>query len=487
MFSRGPEGPRKTAAWRLSIGMTLAFAVGTALAFAIMYHMVGDGIRQRADAWLIGEAEVLASVAINAPSVPGANAPKDNIYNRIVEEVAELAAREVGGANRAGDQSNAVFFLDVTNGNAPVWVGPEPNEMFLDEIARTHFDPGVPRSIVFEGATTPFRVVKSQPGQGGAIYLGLSDRVSMRLLDNLSAGFLLVWVGMVLLGFVIAYTSAYRMLNRVEKITETAARIGVDDFESRLPEAKHFDEISRLSQTFNRMLDRIQASVSQLRTVTDALAHDLKSPVTSIRGRLEAALSNRDDTSWREPVAEAIEGLDRMSQFLNTTLDLAEADGGALHLERTDIDMSLLVRQLVDLYQPALAEHRHEVTTSLQEHIAISGDVSLINRVVGNLLDNELIHLPEGRNIAVRLERDGKNAQLKIEDNGPGFPQDLRGRALERFAKGKGSPGHGLGLAFVDAVARAHGGGVIISGSASGGALITLSLPLAAVSTAAAT
>lgn len=451
--------------------MTLAFAVGTALAFGIMYHMVADSIRERTDAWLSGEAEVLASVAVNAP--------QDSLYNRIVQEVAELATREVGDADSRGVQANSVFFLQTIDGKPPLWVGPEPKQEFLSAIARTHFDPGVPSSIEIPGSPTAFRVVQSHLGHEGAIFLGLSDRVSMRLLGELTTGFLSLWIGMVFLGFVIAYMSAFRMLSRVEKITETAARIGADDFESRLPEANRSDEISRLSQTFNRMLDRIQASVSQLRTVTDAVAHDLKSPVTWIRGRLEVALSNSDDTSWREPVAEAIEGLDRMSQFLNTTLDLAEAAGGALHLERTGIDMSGLVRQLVDLYQPALAEHQHEVVSEIQEQVTVSGDVSLMNRMVGNLLDNELTHLPNGRRIAIRLWAGDGVAHLQIEDNGPGFSPDLRDRALDRFVKGKNSPGHGLGLAFVDAVVRAHGGVVRISDPTSGGAVITLSLPAA--------
>ena len=128
------------------------------------------------------------------------------------------------------------------------------------------------------------------------------------------------------------------------------AHIGSDDLSSRLREGKSSDEITRLSSTFNQMLDRIQASVGQLRTVTDSVAHDMKSPVTAIRGRLEVALSTQDDGHWRELVAEAIDGLDRLSHLLNTTLDLAEAEAGALHLNRESLNLSALVLQQIDLY-----------------------------------------------------------------------------------------------------------------------------------------
>ena len=465
------RGMLNTAAWRLSIWTTLAFTVGTALAFFTIYVLVQDSVRQRTDAWLSGEAAVLSNVAMNTP--------QDSLYSRILEEVAELATREIaGGEDAPGQKLKSVFFVQTAENQPLLWIGPEPRQAFLDAIEHAHLTPGVPQSIYVNDTTTPFRVVASAREHDSVIYLGLIDHAAIQLLNKLTIRFLMVWAAMVGLGFVIAYSSAHRMLSRIERISETVARISTDDLGKRLPESKHSDEISRLSQTFNRMLDRIQASVSQLRTVTDAVAHDLKSPVTSIRGRLEVALSNSDDSSWREPVAEAIEGLDRMAQMLNTTLDLAEAAGGALHLDRTRIDLTALVRQLVDLYLPALADHNHELEVKLSENIKFDGDVSLMNRVVANLLDNELTHLPDGCRIRIELSSNGDLVQLRIADNGPGFSPDLRERAFDRFVKGKKSPGRGLGLAFVDAVVRAHGGEVGISDGARGGAELLLTLPI---------
>src|SRR5271168_2682142 len=390
---------RTTAAWRLSIWTTLAFALGTGLAFAIVHFLVAQTIRERSDAWLSGEAEVLAQVSTNAP--------KDRLYTRIVREVAELATRELPDErNSRGQKLNSVFFLaeHIDGSEAPLWVGPGSSDAVQKAIQAVNFGQGAPQSIHVEGWPTSFRVVSRRVDPGGIIiYLGLSDRGDMYVLRNLTRRFLLLWGATVLLGFVISYMSARRTLLRVEYIAEAVARIGSEDLGERLPESASRDEISRLAKTFNLMLDRIQSSVNQLRTVTGGIAHDLKSPVTLIRGTLESALCHEGNEKWRDSVGEAIEDLDRLLQLLNTTLDLAEAEAGALHIDRGPVDFSDVVRQLVDIYQPAMAEHHHEVTTELEEHVVVDADVTLLNRVVSNLLDNELTHLPAGSQVKIRL------------------------------------------------------------------------------------
>lgn len=461
-----------TAAWRISIWTALAFAVGTAIAFAIVYYLVAQGIQERSDTWLTGESEVLAQVSVDTP--------RDHLYQRIVREVAELATQEVPDERNArGERLNSVFFLatDDANKDVPLWVGPDQEDAFLAAIQRAKLSPGAPQSIRLEKLHRTFRVVVHEQN-GKTVYLGLSDRGAASLLHRFAMRFFAIWGGMFVLGFLISYWSARRTLLRVEQITETVARIGAAELEERLPEPASSDEISRLARTFNHMLDRIQSSVNQLRTVTGSVAHDLKSPVTAIRGTLESALCQQENEQCRESVAEAIEQLDRLLVLLNTTLDLAEAEAGALHLDRGPVDLSVTIAQLVDLYHPAMAERQHRITLDLEEHIFVDADSSLLNRVLSNLFENELTHLPSARQIEVRLRSLAGAAELAIDDNGPGFEPQIMSRAFERFVKGKDSPGHGLGLAFVEAVVEAHGGTVNLARSGSGGARITLSLPV---------
>jgi signal transduction histidine kinase len=474
MFSKLLKPSRNTAAWRIAVWTTLAFAIGSAVAFGITYYVVANSVRERSDAWLSGEAETLSEVSNSTP--------QDALYDRIMEEVAELATHEMPdeyGSHSSGNRSSAFFLQTGTAGDAALWVGPDLKDSFLRAIQKTRVVPDAPESLQIAGESVPFRVVARSREHGGTIYLGLSDNAAMHLLNRLTEQFLMVWAGTVFLGFIISYVSARGTLLRVEHISDTVARIGSDDLSSRLREGESSDEITRLSSTFNQMLDRIQASVSQLRTVTDSVAHDMKSPVTAIRGRLEVALSTEDDGHWRELVAEAIDGLDRLSHLLNTTLDLAEAQAGALHLNRESLNLSALVLQQIDLYQPALAAHNHTMGTEVEDGVLVSGDVSLIHRVMSNLFDNELAHLPNGCHVQIRLHAQDHHAHLVVEDDGPGFPADLRSHVFERFVKGKHSQGRGLGLAFVNAVVQAHGGSVKISDGPHGGAAITVSLPIA--------
>ena len=470
-----PKFLQTTAAWRISIWTTLAFALGTALAFSIVYLLVAKAIQERSDAWLNGEAEVLARVS--------ADMPRDHLYKRIIGEVAELATRELPDERNARGQSlNSVFFLESeTNSNeSPLWVGPGSDEVFLKSIQQAKLVPGIPQSIKVEGWPTTFRVVFRQ-GKGRTMYLGLSERGATYLLRTLTLRFLVLWSSTVLMGFFISFISARRTLLRVQRITETVARIGSEDLGERLPEPVNSDEISRLAKTFNRMLDRIQSTINELRSVTDAVAHDLKSPVTSIRGALESALSSEPNEKWRDSVGDAIESLDRLLNALNTTLDVAEAKAGALHLDRNPVDLSAVVRQLADLYSPAVDERHHELMLDLEEQVVVDADWGLLNRVLSNLMENEIAHLPIGCQITLRLRSREGSAILVVEDNGPGFPRDISSRAFERFVRGRHSHGHGLGLAFVDAVIRAHGGTVKISDSLAGGAVVTLSLPASVV------
>jgi signal transduction histidine kinase len=466
-----PKYLRATAAWRISIWTTLAFAFGTALAFSIVYFLVAKAMQERSDAWLSGEAEVLARVS--------ADTPRDHLYNRIVGEVAELATQELPDERNArGQRLNSVFFLegDPRTSASPLWVGPGPSDAFVRAIQGAKPALGIPQSIAVEGWPTTFRVV-TRKESGRTIYLGLSSRGTRYLLRTLTRRFLLLWGTTVLMGFLISYLSAHRTLLRVQRITDTVARIGSEDLAERLPEPINSDEISRLAKTFNHMLDRIQSSVNELRSVTDAIAHDLKSPVTAIRGTLESALSNASTEQSRDSICEAIEGLDRLSNLLNTTLDVAEAQAGALRLDRSTVDLSVVVKQLVDLYRPAMDERRHELIVDVGDSVLVDADRGLLDRVLTNLIENELAHLPEGCRITIRLRSTEGSATLVTEDDGPGFPPDISARALERFVRGKHSQGHGLGLAFVDAVVRAHGGTVQISDRQPTGAVVTLWLP----------
>jgi signal transduction histidine kinase len=291
--------------------------------------------------------------------------------------------------------------------------------------------------------------------------------------------FLFLWLLIVLLGFGIVFLTTRRMLSHVREITEAASRIGHSDLDARVPTTERNDEVSHLALTLNRMLDRIESSMHQLHTITDSLAHDLRSPLTAIRGKLEMSLSTVTDGEQAEPIVSAIDELDRLTDFLNKSLDVAEAKADALRLTRSAIDLNEVLRIMTDLYEPSMSEKGFEVKLRSRGPVIIFADAALIHRMVANLLDNELKHLPPHCTLSIDLRGKEDTALLVLEDDGPGFDPEVLLHVFERRVKGRDSNGHGLGLAFVDAVARAHGGTVTASNREGGGARIAVTIPLA--------
>ena len=298
---------------------------------------------------------------------------------------------------------------------------------------------------------------------------------------NLRLRFFLLWLLLVLLGFAIVFYTTRRMLSHVRQITEAASRIGHSDLNARVPTTARNDEVGQLARTLNRMLDRIESSMHQLHTITDSLAHDLRSPLTAIRGKLEMSLSAVSHGEQAEPIVSAIEELDRLTEFLNKSLDVAEAKADALRLSRSEIDLDELLRVMIDLYEPSMSERGLQIQLHSGGPLMIDADAALIHRMIANLFDNELKHLPTHCAVTVDLHSEDGSALLTLEDDGPGFAPEVSPHLFERRVKGKESSGHGLGLAFVDAVVRAHEGTVTASNRPTGGARIALALPLSSL------
>jgi signal transduction histidine kinase len=225
------------------------------------------------------------------------------------------------------------------------------------------------------------------------------------------------------------------------------------------------------------MLDRIESSVHQLHTITESLAHDIRSPLTAIRGKLEILLSGDLKVEPSEQIVSVIDELDRLSEFLNTSLDVAEANADALRLSRTNVDLDELVRIMIDLYEPSLSEKGLRVNLRSAGPVTVLADAALLHRVIANLLDNELNHVPASCTVSITLAATEESATLVLEDDGPGFSSEIGLQVFKQRVKGRDSKGHGLGLAFVEAVVRAHGGSVTASNRPEGGAWLSITWP----------
>ena len=480
MSSEIVEPRPHSAAWRISLWSGVAFAIGTAIAFWFLQSFLAHDIQNRADSWLTGELGVLADVAERTPA--------NKLHDAVVDEVAELASREAPHDDAsAGAMNRAVLFIQATpDGKLRLHTGAGVGATDLLAIQKSPVTPGQPANVFIDGFRVPFRVAEAQLADGDRIYLALSTRYERKVLQRLRYEFAALWCAIICLGTFIVFFSTRRTLYRIQLITETAESIGRNNLRSRIPALARNDEISRLSVTLNRMLDRIESSVQQLHAMSDALAHDLRSPMTSVRGKLELALMGQHEEEREEAIVRCIEEVDRVSSLLSTSLDVSEGSVDALRLRKESIDLDQTLLSMVELYEPSFAHAGLKLTYQSTGPVFITVDAVLLQRTLSNLLDNELKHLASGKTVSITLQHIEDRARVIFEDDGSGFTDDLLPRVFERYTKGPESGGYGLGLAFVSAVIRSHEGNVMASNRLEGGARIAFELPIPPVPTFAA-
>ena len=474
MFSKVRARVRRTAAWRLSALATAVFAAGTAAVFTVAYLTLAAGIRQRGDRWLDGETAALAKAA--------AHAPRAALAQAFAEEARELATRRLAVSDEPEDARESVaFFALLDHRGTPLLVhAPATWSEILPALEAAHIRPGPPQSVPVPGWEYPLRVASRALPDGSLLLAGESLAGDKALLDETAQNLAWMWAAVTLCGFAVSWVSIRRLLARVDAVTEVAAAIGPEQLGRRLPAQPHGDEIARLVATFNVMLDRIETSIDQMRAIGEAVAHDLRSPITAIRGALEMALTAPDAGQARERVASALDGLDRLTAMLDDALDASEAEAGALRLRREPLELRALAGDVVELYIPAAQERGLALRLRAPASVEVRADQALLRRALTNLLDNALAHLPAGCEVEVLVQTDGRTAAITVADNGPGFPPEIRDRAFERFVRGQRSSGTGLGLALVRAAAIVHVGTVRLEQPAGGGSAIAIEIPTAA-------
>jgi signal transduction histidine kinase len=258
--------------------------------------------------------------------------------------------------------------------------------------------------------------------------------------------------------------AAGQAARRAEDLSTTAREVMSGNLSKRAPVRGAGDEFDALAESMNAMLDRLEALMQTTRTAGDAIAHDLRSPLTRFRQKLEAALElPPDSVSDREALRKALDEADRLLNMFAAVLKLARVEAAAnWRLER--VDASEVIRELVDFYEPAAEEQGLTLRGSVQDGLAVRGEHGLFTQAVSNLIENALKYTPAGGNVEVRAVRraDGR-IEIDVLDDGPGVPPIERDRVLERFVRletARSTPGVGLGLSLVAAVARLHQGGL---------------------------
>ena len=265
---------------------------------------------------------------------------------------------------------------------------------------------------------------------------------------------------------------------RLDPIGDTAQAIAAGELDRRVPVGARGDEFDRLATSLNAMLDRIVRLMDNLRQLSGDVAHDLRTPLSRLRGGLEAALDGPAEDQHRA-LGRALEQSDELLSLFAAILRISEVEAGRLRAGFERVDVGQLAHELCDSFAPAMVDGGRALACSAAPSLFVSGDRTLLAQAIVNLLDNAQGHTPSGTAITFSVEDDGANARLMVADDGPGVPTDARGRITQRFVRldpSRSAPGHGLGLNLVDAVARLHCGTVEITDNAPG-LRVTLRLP----------
>jgi signal transduction histidine kinase len=263
--------------------------------------------------------------------------------------------------------------------------------------------------------------------------------------------------------------------NRLGTISSTANAIVAGDLRQRMPVGRSRDEFDVVAMALNAMLDRISSLMENLRQVSSDVAHDLRTPLLRLRSQLEQV------GSVEGAAQRAIEQGDELLKLFGSILRIAEVEGGGLDKGFVSIDLSALVEDVADGFLPALTDSEHPLSWEVEPDVVVHGDRELLAQAIANLLDNARVHTPAGTRVILALDANDDWARLSVADDGPGVAPADRYNILRRFYRGEASrttPGNGLGLSLVAAVAAAHGGEVAINADRPG-LRVTIVLPRA--------
>ena len=311
--------------------------------------------------------------------------------------------------------------------------------------------------------------------------MGISLKDSEEYLAVLRNLIFLLMAPLFISAAVIGWLLARHAMKGVEDVTRIADEISKGSIEKRVHVKKRSYEIEQLADTFNHMLDRIQALIKSIQEMNDNIAHDLRSPLTRIRGIAEMTLISKDAIEdYREMAASTIEECDKLIGIINTMLEITETEAGVNSIETQSIDIVGLIVSACELFDPIAQEKDVEIITSLPDKLHINSNKNMLQRLVTNLLENAIKYNRQGGKVTISASRANQSVHIRFEDTGMGIPQKDIPKIFERFYRCdtiRHELGIGLGLSLVKAIVNALGGDIQVVSVMNEGSAFSVTLP----------
>jgi len=296
--------------------------------------------------------------------------------------------------------------------------------------------------------------------------LGELTKFRVLVRNSLTMALGIMVVGALVIWFVIGRGA----LSRIDRMSQATQKIMAGDLAQRLPMGGSNDEFDRLSESLNIMLDRIQKLNEGLRQVSDNIAHDLKTPLTRLRNKAEAALLEHGGIdTYRDAMFEIIHESDQLIRTFNALLMISRAEAGSAGAEMNALDLSQIAHDAEELYEPVAEDEGVTLSASIDDGIKVCGNRELIGQALSNLLDNAIKYAgdaAESPRVVITLHKEPDGVVLSVSDNGPGIPAAKRSDVVERFVRldeSRSKPGTGLGLSLVKAIMGMHGGQLVLA------------------------
>jgi len=455
---------RRTLAFRLAYRHTLVFAFFALATFWIFYAARRSMLQYKTDAYLLAPARGCARSYTQG--LPELQTEIETVTDAVGTHDILLRLLAADGQVVASSDDTA-------------W-----KELGVDRNALARAQPAAPVfSTVSSGLQNPARVLYYATGEGHVVQAAVTLSDDLRLLKEFRLLFGMAIAVVTLLGGVMSWLATRHALAKVEAVTRTATVISSGALDSRVPVTPAADEIDRLASAFNQMLDRIQTLLRNLREISDNLAHELRSPITRIRGGAETTLTGSEDIAdYKSMAASTVEECDQLLGLINTMLDISEAEAGVVKLKPAELNLAKTVGDVCDLFRPVAEDKAVVIREEVPEVCRVRGDREKIQRSLANLLDNAIKYSHPKGSVTVSLREEGTTALISVKDTGSGIsPQDMP-HIFERFYRSdtsRSEPGNGLGLSLARALVRAHGGDISVESAPGAGSTFVLALPKA--------
>ena len=455
-----------TLAFRLTLWYGGIFTLCSGVAFLLFYTLITSVLQERTDQELLAQAQRFSTLLVgdgigdvnNSAVIEAQAAGEKKVFFRLLNLTGEVFS-----------SSNMSYWKDIN-----VDVGA------IEKLLRGS-DP-ILETITIPNRSDEVRILYAMLSPTVIVQVGQAMESQARLLDAFKRIFIITMSFLIILAAGVGWFMARRAVSGIEAVTHTAQKISGGSLQERVPVKPRGDEIDQLATTFNQMVDRIQTLLTEIKEMSDNIAHDLRSPVTRIRGTAEVTLTTgKSLDDYENMAASTIEDCDRLLDMINTMLLISKTEAGVEKPSREKVDIAALIRQACEIFQPIAEDKNVRLSHRAPEKTLIFGDTRMLQRMLSNILDNGVKYTPSGGKIKVSLtESESRDLVISVNDTGVGISKADLPRIFERFYRcdqSRSQPGTGLGLSLARAIARAHGGDITVTSTVNQGSTFNITLP----------